>query len=221
MSFSAYVKAANDFIERGIDAYALLGVSKAAVLHVEALRTAYKVKARQTHPDQGGSDEAFRDVRSAFDILADSTVRSHYDRKWLEVHGTQHAAESFLSAFQPGLTNLSPSEGSWVKPAVEEDLKGWVYRTAVTFSELNLGLCQRPGLGGWRQGNPSASQKKYVAGLYQEVAFGVEMPPEVRSKIDILFASSDLNKGTTSDFISVLKAMRELTEWPWRGAEAD
>ncbi|MDA1329696.1 MAG: VWA domain-containing protein [Chloroflexi bacterium] len=60
--------------------YARLGISKTATL--EDVRTAFRRAARQFHPDTNKhteSNELFLQVQEAFEVLSDSTKRSHYD----------------------------------------------------------------------------------------------------------------------------------------------
>jgi len=56
--------------------YAALGIQPGASL--EQIRSGYYSRALATHPDKGGSDELFRQVREAFDFLADSEQRAAY-----------------------------------------------------------------------------------------------------------------------------------------------
>lgn len=60
--------------------YTLLGVSKTATL--EAIKKAYRIAARNTHPDRCGasSTEKFQAVQQAYEILSDAELRAIYDR---------------------------------------------------------------------------------------------------------------------------------------------
>jgi curved DNA-binding protein CbpA len=60
-----------------IDFYALLGVPRDA--DRATIRRAYWEKARVTHPDVGGSQEAFAQIKMAHDILTDEALRKRYD----------------------------------------------------------------------------------------------------------------------------------------------
>jgi DnaJ domain len=53
---------------RPLSAYAVLGIAKGA--SAQEIRAAYKRMALLTHPDQGGSDEAFRAVQRAYERLS-------------------------------------------------------------------------------------------------------------------------------------------------------
>ena len=61
--------------------YDVLGVSRSA--SDADVRDAYRRKVKTTHPDAGGSAEAFREVQEAYETLATAHKRSLYDA-WLE-----------------------------------------------------------------------------------------------------------------------------------------
>ena len=58
--------------------YETLGIQPVA--DIITIERAYKSKARELHPDRGGSEEAFRDVQRAYDVLRDPAKRQEYDR---------------------------------------------------------------------------------------------------------------------------------------------
>jgi curved DNA-binding protein CbpA len=62
------------------DYYAILGIASDAAS--EAVRTAYRKKALQFHPDRNTAPEAtdrFRDVQEAYETLSDASRRHAYD----------------------------------------------------------------------------------------------------------------------------------------------
>lgn len=59
------------------DLYALLGVPRTASL--SAIKTAFRSKAKDSHPDLGGDPEAFHLLKLAYDVLTDEAARRHYD----------------------------------------------------------------------------------------------------------------------------------------------
>jgi curved DNA-binding protein CbpA len=62
------------------DYYAILGIASDATS--EAVRTAYRKKALQLHPDRNTAPEAtdqFRDIQEAYETLSDSSRRHAYD----------------------------------------------------------------------------------------------------------------------------------------------
>lgn len=60
-----------------IDPYAVLGVEKTA--DKKGIRRAYRKRAKQAHPDSGGSSEKFGALNLAHDILMDDKRREKYD----------------------------------------------------------------------------------------------------------------------------------------------
>ena len=60
-----------------MDLYSILGVSPESSF--EEIKIAYKKKAKELHPDTGGSQEKFIELQTAFDILKDSSKRHLYD----------------------------------------------------------------------------------------------------------------------------------------------
>jgi len=60
------------------DLYATLGLRPDAA--PEEVKRAYRVKAREHHPDAGGDAERFKDVTHAYEVLSDPDRRARYDR---------------------------------------------------------------------------------------------------------------------------------------------
>ncbi|MGZ5849872.1 MAG: J domain-containing protein [Methyloceanibacter sp.] len=60
-----------------IDLYRLLGIKRGATK--EEVRKAYRRKAKVTHPDSGGSAEAFSALTTAHEVLSDARRREKYD----------------------------------------------------------------------------------------------------------------------------------------------
>jgi molecular chaperone DnaJ len=73
------------------DMYSVLGISRSAT--AEEIKSAYKKKAKQLHPDVNPSPKAaeeFSEVKQAFDVLSDPQKRSMYD-----MTGNSNAAGNF------------------------------------------------------------------------------------------------------------------------------
>eukprot|EP00435_Cladocopium_sp_Y103_P041219 s1235_g11.t1 len=62
---------------KSLDFYAILGVETTA--SEAELRSAYRRQALRTHPDKGGSAEAFRQVLHSFEVLSSIRARAKYD----------------------------------------------------------------------------------------------------------------------------------------------
>ena len=60
------------------DLYEILGVPRDA--DGDTIKRAYRAKARQLHPDAGGSEESFKELTAAYEILSNAQARSNYDR---------------------------------------------------------------------------------------------------------------------------------------------
>lgn len=71
-----------------VDYYDVLGVSPTAELH--EIRRAYIIKAKQYHPDAGGSIDMMRSLNAAYKTLRDSASKAAYD----VLHGFHTGATS-------------------------------------------------------------------------------------------------------------------------------
>ena len=60
-----------------MDPYKVLGVSSKA--SDQEIKRAFRDLARTHHPDKGGNEEKFKEIRSAHDVLTDEGKRRHYD----------------------------------------------------------------------------------------------------------------------------------------------
>jgi DnaJ-class molecular chaperone len=59
------------------DYYELLGVNRDASL--EAIKKAYRNKAKVMHPDKGGDPEKFKKINEAYEVLSDEDKRARFD----------------------------------------------------------------------------------------------------------------------------------------------
>ena len=81
----------------GKDYYSIMGVSRA--VSDKDLKTAYRRLARQYHPDVNpgnkATEEKFKEINQAYEVLSDSEKRKKYDRygdQWQDADQFDEAA---------------------------------------------------------------------------------------------------------------------------------
>src|SRR3989337_3861423 len=60
------------------DYYEVLGVGKSA--SADEIKKAFRRLAVEHHPDRGGSEDQFKEVNEAYEVLKDSDKRQRYDQ---------------------------------------------------------------------------------------------------------------------------------------------
>jgi molecular chaperone DnaJ len=60
------------------DFYDILGVSRTA--SADEIKKAFRKQARKHHPDAGGTEERFKELNEAYEVLSDSEKRAQYDQ---------------------------------------------------------------------------------------------------------------------------------------------
>lgn len=87
--------------------YETLGLKRGAT--EAAIRSAYLKKAKQTHPDQGGNAEEFKEVSRAYNVLGDRSKRLVHDETGQEDGGP--TAEDAAVAIVRNLTEMVIANG--------------------------------------------------------------------------------------------------------------
>ena len=95
--------------------YQVLGVSPTA--SDSEIRAAFRSLAKQYHPDRNpgdkASEEKFKEVAAAFDILGDSEARKKFDRGEIDADGRERAAQrTWSSGPRPGADGFGQGWGS-------------------------------------------------------------------------------------------------------------
>ncbi len=62
----------------GKDYYDILGVARGAT--ADEVKKAFRKLARKHHPDAGGSEEKFKEINEAYEVLSDAEKRKQYDQ---------------------------------------------------------------------------------------------------------------------------------------------
>jgi hypothetical protein len=121
--------------------YAILGVLPTATL--EEIRSAYRRRAKQYHPDHFGKDSAqFLNIQEAYDVLSDPANRTTYDRRWGA--GGEGAASRLRpepETIRPRRTRVEPLRRTRASAVTEIISPLHSYRTSSpSFDEIFEGL---------------------------------------------------------------------------------
>lgn len=105
------------------DPFATLGLGRGA--SEKEIRAAFRRAAKRTHPDQGGSADAFRRIREAAETLL--------------AQAEQRAASATDGAHAPG--DRTSADGAWTKVSDEAKARwGMAFEPVTVFTPQKLGL---------------------------------------------------------------------------------
>eukprot|EP00929_Paragymnodinium_shiwhaense_P051289 TRINITY_DN25821_c0_g1_i1.p1 TRINITY_DN25821_c0_g1~~TRINITY_DN25821_c0_g1_i1.p1 ORF type:complete len:841 (+),score=192.67 TRINITY_DN25821_c0_g1_i1:160-2682(+) len=85
------------------DYYALIGVERGA--SVQEIRTKFRQRVLQEHPDKGGDPKKFKQLNKAYNVLSDPEKRKRYDATG---SADKTAEEEFVEGFAGGRMHFEP-----------------------------------------------------------------------------------------------------------------
>lgn len=78
------------------DYYTLLGLEKTAT--AEDIKKAYRKLANQHHPDKGGDEEKFKEIKEAYEVLSDPNRRQAHDNPTHDFHDLNDLMQQMRAA---------------------------------------------------------------------------------------------------------------------------
>ncbi|MEX0617310.1 MAG: molecular chaperone DnaJ [Candidatus Woykebacteria bacterium] len=175
------------------DYYQVLGVSKTA--KADEIKSAYRKKARQHHPDVDKSPDAekkFKEINEAYQVLSDAQKKEAYDR-------FGHAAFEGVGAAGTGGAGAGRGPGGFrveYGPGIDFDFGG--FRDPFEIFEEFFGGASPFGRSARRQGPRGGEDLHYEITIpFEQAAFGVEKRIELqRHEICPECAGSGAEKGS-------------------------
>lgn len=110
-----------------MDLYVTLGISRQASM--EEIKLAYRKMSLIHHPDKGGTEESFKNINEAYQILSNETKRKRYDQTGAtkEFLIEDSARDSFITLFQScmesGNTNILATMKQHLGNAIQDTQK--------------------------------------------------------------------------------------------------
>jgi curved DNA-binding protein len=154
------------------DYYTILGIDRGA--DAAAIKKAYRRKARELHPDRNkakGSEDRFREVNEAYEVLGDPEKRARYDQLGANWQGGMPFEPP------PGFEGFGGGQGYRVHTDFGDlgDLFGGATgRGGGGFSDFFQSLFGDMGLGGQRETRPRRPRSQHGQNVEAEVEFSVQ-----------------------------------------------
>jgi DnaJ-class molecular chaperone len=112
------------------DPYAVLGVAKDA--SAEDVRKAYRALAKKLHPDLNpgnkATEEKFKDVAAAYDLVGDPEKRARYDKGEIDASGAERPPRGFYRDHAGGAGDRYASADGFADMAAADDILAEIFR---------------------------------------------------------------------------------------------
>ena len=112
------------------DPYEVLGVAKDA--SAEDVRKAYRALAKKLHPDLNPGNEAteekFKDVSAAYDLIGDPEKRARYDKGEIDASGAERPPRGFYRDHAGGAGDRYASADGFADMAAADDILAEIFR---------------------------------------------------------------------------------------------
>ena len=112
------------------DPYEVLGVAKDA--SAEDVRKAYRALAKKLHPDLNPGNEAteekFKEVSAAYDLIGDPEKRARYDKGEIDASGAERPPRGFYRDHAGGAGDRYASADGFADMAAADDILAEIFR---------------------------------------------------------------------------------------------
>jgi DnaJ-class molecular chaperone len=112
------------------DPYEVLGVAKDA--SAEDVRKAYRALAKKLHPDLNpgnkATEEKFKDVSAAYDLIGDPEKRARYDKGEIDASGAERPPRGFYRDHAGGAGDRYASADGFADMAAADDILAEIFR---------------------------------------------------------------------------------------------
>ena len=112
------------------DPYEVLGVAKDA--SAEDVRKAYRALAKKLHPDLNpgneGTEEKFKEVAAAYDLIGDPEKRARYDKGEIDASGAERPPRGFYRDHAGGAGDRYASADGFADMAAADDILAEIFR---------------------------------------------------------------------------------------------